>query len=352
MTEFGIDTSNHQSADGIDIGRIRAEGYGFLTHKLIQGDGYVDPFFAGVYAQARTAFPGRFGAYVYCELDVAPNVEADAFERAAAAAGGGPGAFPVQIDYEDTRPGVRGRASGADLTARVNEYVARGWSLLPIYLPRWYWDGYMGSPDLSHLPAGLWNSNYVGGSGAALNLYPGDGHAGWEPFGGLNVDILQFSEQGSTAGEYPIDLNAFRGTPAELDHLFAGGTSMADDVAQAILEQEKGEGATVATTPGWPARRYHLPPDKQPRFSQTDFLREVDAKTNSELPAHGDEPNPRPKPLDTPDDLFGHVLSLRAQEEQTQLMLLEIGRALRDPDYDAGPGELERALISIRGDRA
>lgn len=37
--------------------------------------------------------------------------------------------------------------------------------------------------------------------------------------------------------------------------------------------------------------------------------------------AEGDILTPRPKPIGSPDDLLGHVLSLRAEQRQTHLML-------------------------------
>lgn len=315
MTLFGLDISNHQSSNGFDVARARAEGFEFLTHKLTEGT-WRDRFFGGVADQARTHFPGRFGAYVFCRTDTSAEEEAEEAVAAAAAAGFEPCDIPLQIDYEDTtNPG-----DGIDLFDRVAAHRARGWHLLPIYLPRWYWHR-IGAPNLCDLPVGLWNSHYVTGAGHAAALYPGDTHPGWSAFGGRDVTILQFSEQGRAAGKSPIDLNAFRGTTAELDHLF-GGTAMSDEIAHKILEQELGPEHN-----GWQARRYHLQPDEQPRFSQTDYARETDAKLNSQLPVYGDKPNPRPVPPDKPDDQWGHILSLRAEVLQTQEMLIELGDA-------------------------
>ncbi|MFC9766049.1 glycoside hydrolase family 19 protein [Rhodococcus jostii] len=59
---------------------------------------------------------------------------------------------------------------------------------------------------------------------------------------------------------------------------------------------------------GWPARRYHETDQNRSRFSLVDYAREIDAKTNSKL-------NLEDRPVDpaVKDDLFGHVLSLRAE---------------------------------------
>lgn len=347
MTIYGLDISNHQSRDGFDVARARADGYEFLTHKMTEGT-WIDPFFAAVANEAARVFPGRFGGYVFCRVDTPPDIEADTVVRCAELAGFRPGQFPLQIDYEDTTR----NGSVWDLSERVAAHLARGWDLLPVYLPRWYWSGRMGAPDLSALPVGLWNSHYVGGDGPALELYPGDDFNGWADFGGRRVEILQFSERGHAAGESPIDLNAFRGTPEELDRLFRsrGDTGMAEDKAQTILEQEMGEGSTPTNATGWPAYRYHLPAEDQPRYTQTDYLRAIDAKVNSELPVYGDAPNPRPKPPTQPDDLFGHVLSLRAELQATQAMLITLARALRDPGHLPGDALVDR-LEEIRADR-
>lgn len=342
---FGLDISNHQSRNGFDVARARAEGYEFLTHKMTEGT-WIDPFFAGIANVARDVFAGRFGGYVFCRVDTSAEAEADTVVRCAQLAGFTPGDFPLQIDYEDDQTA----GSGWDLTERVNAHLARGWSLLPIYLPRWYWRGHMGAPDLSHLPVGIWNSHYIGGHGGALELYPGDGFEGWEGFAGLDIELLQFSEQGSAAGNSPIDLNAFRGTPAELDRMFRrGDTTMSQDTADAILLQELGPSEEGKPT-GWPLWRYHLSAAEQPRASQTDILRGLDAKVCSELPAHGDDANPRPKPVGTPDDLFGHILSLRAAQEQTQSMLITVAQALRDPSYLPGD-ELVNRLEEIKAEQ-
>ena len=343
MTLYGLDTSNHQSRDGLDVARARREGFEFFTHKMSEGE-WIDPYFRAVALEAERHFPGRWGGYVFCRRSTSPEVEADVVVRVARHAGFEPGDFPLQIDYEDTAGG----GSGADLAARVRAHQARGWHLLPVYLPRWFWSGRMGSPDLSFLPVGLWNSDYVPGAGIASSLYPGDGYKGWQGFGGKSVDILQYSEQGVAAGENPIDVNAFRGSPAELDAMF-GGNSMADDKAQAILEQEKGPGATVDKTPGWPVWRYHeahKAEKDRTKYSQTDYLRAIDAKTGSELALYGaaDKAQQRPKPPETPDDLFGHILSLRAEVLQVRNMLVAVAAAVGNDDLQ----ETLAAIIKAR----
>ncbi|MEK0123180.1 hypothetical protein WKI10_18485, partial [Bordetella pertussis] len=64
-----------------------------------------------------------------------------------------------------------------------------------------------------------------------------------------------------------------------------------------------------------------------------DLARAVDAKVNSQLPAHGDQAHPRPVPPSEPDDLWGHVLSARAEGLQNQAILRRIAEKL-DVDVD------------------
>lgn len=209
---FGIDVSNHQGA--FDFAAAAAEGYRFATHKVTEGTGYRDPYWARARVEMGQHFAGRFGGYVYCRTATDPGREAD-FLLAAL----GDPVIPVQIDYEDTAGG----GSGADLAARVQAYRERGVRLLPVYLPRWYWRDHMRSPDLAFLAdVGLWNSDYVSGSGYGSALYNASS-SGWRGYGGALVQILQFTDRASVAGQL-IDANAVRDS-GTLDRIFGVSAS-------------------------------------------------------------------------------------------------------------------------------
>lgn len=229
-TMFGIDVSNNNGA--VDFAAAAAEGFTFATHKITEGGSYRDPYWPRARDQMAEHFPGRFGGYVFCRVDCPPDVEADlALDHS------GGTDMPMQIDYED--PDTAGNIG--DLFARVTALQDRGFRLLPIYLPRWYWQGHMGAPDLSGLPVGLWNSSYVGGVDYASNLYPGDDHPGWNPMGGKPIDILQFSDKALVAGQR-LDVNAVRGATklAELFGDTSEGTPMAaltDDEQRELLNK-------------------------------------------------------------------------------------------------------------------
>lgn len=70
---------------------------------------------------------------------------------------------------------------------------------------------------------------------------------------------------------------------------------------------------------GWPARRYHETPATQPKLSVVDYLREVDAKTSSKLSLDN-----RPVDPAVRDDMFGHVLSMRAELAQLRALVEKI----------------------------
>lgn len=209
MTHWGIDISNHQG--NFDFAAAKREGFTWATHKVTEADWFLDKHWARALDQMREHFPGRFGGYVFCRTNVDPNVEADFLAKHM------PRDVPLQIDYEDTANG----GSGEDLFRRVRAYQERGFHLLPIYLPRWFWEGRMGRPDLSGLPVNIWNSHYLLGTGFASALYerhPALNEA-WADMGGKKVEILQFTEKALVAGQL-IDANIFRGSDEELDRLF------------------------------------------------------------------------------------------------------------------------------------
>lgn len=210
--QWGIDVSNHQG--NFDFAAAKREGFTWATHKVTEGDGYRDPYWPRAREQMREHFADRFGGYVFCKVASDPQREADLLVQHL-----GDTSIPVQIDYEDHER----RGSIDDLMRRIDAYTSRGLRLLPIYLPRWYWRDHMGAPSLAGLPVGIWNSDYVNGTGFASALYPGNDSKGWQRFAvdAPEVVFLQFSEKGQVANQR-IDVNAFRGTDADLRAVFSG----------------------------------------------------------------------------------------------------------------------------------
>lgn len=187
------DVSNYNP--GFDAGPYPA-----LVAKATEGTTFTDKLYAGFKAQA----VGKpFAAYHW--LNTA-DLQAQA-EHAHSVIG----STPVMWDCE---------AAGAtvprilDITSR---YRALGGVATLVYLPHWFWQN-LGSPDLRPLAAAglsLVSSNYTTYS---------DTGPGWNPYGGVTPAIWQYTST-------PVDMNAFKGTVAELAALFAGTHAGGDDVA-------------------------------------------------------------------------------------------------------------------------
>ncbi|WP_228542426.1 peptidoglycan DD-metalloendopeptidase family protein [Nocardia sp. XZ_19_369] len=267
-TLFGIDVSNHQR--GFDFGAARREGFAFATHKISEGT-WRDPCWPLARDEMAIHFPDTWGGYVFCKVGTDPDREAD---TALAHSGG---ACRLQIDYED----LDADGSIEDLWARITALTARGFELLPIYLPRWYWSSRMGSPSLTALPVGIWNSHYVTGDGFASELYPGDSHPGWEPMGGQRVDILQFSSTARVAGQL-IDVNAVRGGEPALAALFGKDTTdMTPDQERKLDEIHR------ELTQLYPSRSHYRDTDA-PTDTMAGYLLNVDGRVHEssiDLPA-------------------------------------------------------------------
>lgn len=100
------------------------------------------------------------------------------------------------------------------------------------YIPRWFWAWRdkapsLGQPDLRGLHGPLVQSHYAGGDGTPAQIYAnagGDAGTGWDDlYGGRYPDIWQFSAGADVAGaSNSTDINAFRGTLAELGAVLTG----------------------------------------------------------------------------------------------------------------------------------
>ena len=88
-----------------------------------------------------------------------------------------------------------------------------------LYLSRSQWQA-VGSPPLADALASrgmhLINAAYAStAAGSPLGLYPGDNAAAWDSYGGAEPSLLQFTDS-ALEGGFRIDMNAYRGTPAQL----------------------------------------------------------------------------------------------------------------------------------------
>lgn len=201
MTTFGIDISHHQG----DISLIEVaqnNSIDFALAKLSEGDGFVDDQFTRHSVEAHQAGL-LFAGYHYLRGDVGAINQAKHVKNALGDTG-----IPVVIDIERTN------GSPQPTMAHVQAFVRSATTLgvkvsSLLYLPEWYWSE-IGRP----LTPGwdLWQSNYGSNDGK----YPGNTSDRWSTMGRA-ASILQFTSNGRVDGySGPVDLNAFRGTRAEL----------------------------------------------------------------------------------------------------------------------------------------
>jgi hypothetical protein len=113
-------------------------------------------------------------------------------------------------------------------TAALKALGGHAWGA---YLPHWWWQGHLGSPDLRPLTAAglvLVSSNYTSTPGA-----------GWVPYGGVTPTVWQFTDKRPLNGVL-CDFNRYPGTQAQLGALFGGTTPTSpteDDMANIPQEQ-------------------------------------------------------------------------------------------------------------------
>lgn len=238
MTIFGIDISSHQA--GIDLGRVRREGFDYVIIKATEGSGYANPYYSAQLAAAKAAGLLTISYHFVHAADEAGQLRL--LEQTVS-----PGS-PVILDAE-----VDGAGEFPVTVDLAHALRAAGWPVVAVYFPHWFWTQ-IGQPPLLGLGA-LWSSAYPGGSGAASTIYAaagGDSAAGWTGYGGLDVALYQFTDKATVAGISAVDASAYRGTRDQLAALLQGDDMpSADDIARAILDFPLGtdkDGNTVTAS--------------------------------------------------------------------------------------------------------
>lgn len=190
------DVSHYQSG-------LSLKGAPACIAKATQGSTYRDPGYPGFKAQA-AAFGVPFAAYHWVDTS---DLAAQAANAHAVI-----GSTPTMWDAE---------AAGAtvprlvELTAR---YRALGGNPRLVYLPHWWWQDHLGSPDLRPLTAA--------GLGLVSSSYPAAGYTdagpGWAAYGGVTPVIWQYTDKQPFGGQR-VDFNAYRGTATQLATLLGAG---------------------------------------------------------------------------------------------------------------------------------
>lgn len=220
MTLYGPDISSYQS--GLQLSKLAYASY--VIAKTTEGTYYTDKDYQGWRAQAR-ALNKPFLWYHFL------SGEGAAIQAAHTKANVGDLSLPGMLDAE---PAGSYNPTLDQILAYIDAAHAAGLNLRLCYLPHWYWEQ-MGSPDLGGLllrGVHLVSSAYPGGTGTPTQIYPGDRAPGWASYGGVPVEIYQFTDKATDGGQpldynaYLGDLNAFHGLLYGSSDPSTGGTDM------------------------------------------------------------------------------------------------------------------------------
>lgn len=218
---YGVDISNWQQ--GVNYGALKRNGISFAIIKSSEGTGYRDPLF-------RTHLDGCVAAgMVVAAYHYVRGSDADGQFRLIQSIV--PKHVPVILDVED------GAGTMESIRRLIDLLLINGYKSPLIYFPQWYWNK-IGRPSLHGLPPNWW-SWYPDNNGQGRTLEEGINMVPqwvWGGFGGLPVQIIQFTSTGRVEGYGGnLDLNAYRGTVEDLKALFGssnaggGGGSMEGD---------------------------------------------------------------------------------------------------------------------------
>lgn len=185
MTIFYPDYSSFQGQATVPAGTPA------IVAKATEGTYYIDADY-GYYKSTAERMGIPFSGYHFLKADIDPAAQALYYYNFA-------GSTPCMLDVETENSSKPNVDQVLTFMTALKGHGGRVWG---VYFPQWYW-GQVGG-DLSRLEAagaGVISSNYTSYS---------DGGPGWTPYGGAH-QILAWQYTST-----PIDINAFKGTPAQL----------------------------------------------------------------------------------------------------------------------------------------
>jgi peptidoglycan hydrolase-like protein with peptidoglycan-binding domain/GH25 family lysozyme M1 (1,4-beta-N-acetylmuramidase) len=197
MTIFYPDVSSYQAG-------ISFAGCVIVVAKATEGTGYTNPDYAS--AKVRAANAGAF----FCAYHFLR--EGNGAGQASYAHSVVGSDVPLMIDFEpeyNSNGTIVSAPQVSDAVEFINEYRALGGKTYLLYLPHWYWQGNLGQASLASvidLGMLLVSSNYTAYS---------DTGPGWAPYGGMTPAIWQYTSSATLNGVKNVDMNAYKGTPAD-----------------------------------------------------------------------------------------------------------------------------------------
>lgn len=222
-TLHGVDLSEHQ--DGMSLKRAASEGIDFAIIRTTDGT-YKDRCYRSHLEDAESAGLVT-AAYHYLRnpsegTTVAQQVQASLEVM-------GDKKRPVWIDVE-TPAGLH----VDHIRQCKREFEKRGVRVIGCYSYVPYWEGNIAphEPD-SHEFGAFWVAAYgQNPHGRPRDIYPGNRHQQWDyPLGNQKPALWQYGSNAQVAG-YSVDINAYRGSRAQLRALFSG---------QAVPDEEPSE---------------------------------------------------------------------------------------------------------------
>ncbi len=226
--QFGWDSSHYDGVITAEAARAaRREGIVFATAKIGEGRGYDDPLDATNLANLRDGGIELLGGYHVVRTD---DVAAQLSNLLRLADRDEPWwrdwpGWWWQVDLERWPYDQVPAATGIEFALRLRDQTSRQ---VLLYASR----GQYGS-QLTSWDGPLWNADYPSDRQAPFkDMYPGDGYKGWQPYSGKTPALLQYASTATIAGMTTCDVNAFRGTYAQLYQLLTGRDSAMSELAE------------------------------------------------------------------------------------------------------------------------
>ena len=212
-TLFGVDLSEHQ--DGMSLKLAKSEGVDFAIIRTTDGT-HRDRCYRSHLEDAESAGLVT-AAYHYLRNPSEGTTVAQQVQTSLEVMGDKK--RPMWIDVE-TNAGLH----VGHIRACKTEFERRGVRVIGCYSYVPYWEGSISphEPD-SHEFGAFWVAAYGQNPyGRPRDIYPGDQHHQWDyPLGNQKPALWQYGSNAQVAG-YSVDINAFRGSKAELRALFTG----------------------------------------------------------------------------------------------------------------------------------
>lgn len=197
----------------------RQAGVSFFTHKCTDGPRYYkDPYFARAMAGAKSAGIPLLGAYhVLWNGNVAAQMDWFMSVLDAEAPGWRSGGFLLQLDCEPFS--YNGGAPSAASIKQAADHLRAKTGYTPlVYGPKWVY-----GDRLRDLGYPLWASNYgKNDAGTVATLAAAVSAGQWAAYSGQTPTVLQFGSRCVIGTQPTCDINAYRGTLAELRALIGG----------------------------------------------------------------------------------------------------------------------------------